>query len=143
MTVTKSIKLDTDSIRYIGLFESLVGVVVKDVIINDNKIIFVVKEGQAAMAIGKNGVNIKNLQNILNKKVEIVEFNPDPLAFLNNVFRPLKISNAYISEKSNSKKIIRISFERVKNNGVPIKVKLKKAKHLIRKYFDIDDIILS
>lgn len=147
MTVTRSIKLNTDSIRYIGLFESLVGVVVKDVIINDKKILFVVKEGHAGMAIGKKGINIKNLQGILNKKVEVIEFSQDPLTFLNNVFRPLKINNAYMSEKSNSRKVIKISFNKVDNrmrvNITPVKVRLKKAKFLIKKYFDIDDIILA
>ncbi len=147
MEATRSIKFDTDSIRYIGLFESIVGVVVKDIIINDKKILFVVKEGQAGMAIGKKGVNIKNLQNIINKKVEIIEFNTDPLTFLNNVFRPLKISNAYVSEKNDQKKVIKISFRnadnKLKSPVIQVKARLKKAKYLIKKYFNIDDILLS
>jgi len=134
------IKFDTDSIRYTGLFESLTGVVVKDCMVNDDKIIFVVKEGQAGMAIGKKGVNIKNLQEMLNKRVEIIEFNSNPLIFLNNIFRPLKISNAYLSEKNDEKKIIKISFDRDK---FKVRPKLRKAKFLVKKYFNIDDVIIS
>ncbi len=144
-----SIKFDTDSIRCIGLFESQTGVTVKDCMINGNKITFVVKEGQAGMAIGKNGSNVKNLQDMLKKKVEIIEFNNDPLTFISNLLRPLNIANAYTSESSDSRKIIKLTLGGSGSKSSKVKVnltlrpKLKKAKYLVKKYYNIDDIIIS
>lgn len=139
------IKLDTECIKYIGLFESLTGVVVKDCIVNGTKIMFIVKEGQAGIAIGKEGVNIKNLQNKINKKIEVIEFSQDPTKFITNIFRPMVASNAYISERSDNKKILRFDLVRPNNTQILINIKarLKKAKYLIKKYFDIDEAIIS
>ncbi|MCW1296490.1 MAG: NusA-like transcription termination signal-binding factor [Candidatus Parvarchaeota archaeon] len=134
------IKLDTECIRYMSLFETLTGATVKDCIINTDSLIFVVKEGDAGLAIGKNGQNIKNLEKMINKRVEVIEFSPDPLVFTSNIFRPIEVKNIYLSEKSDGKKIIYLST--VKNKTLT-KIKLKKAKSLVQKYFGISDIVLT
>jgi N utilization substance protein A len=133
------IKFNTECIRYISLFETFTNAAVKDCITDGDSIIFVVKEGDAGLAIGKNGQNIKNLEKLMNKRIEIVEFSPDPLAFVSNVFRPVDIKNIYLSEKSDGKKIIYMST--IKNKTLT-KIKLKKAKSLVQKYFGISDIVL-
>jgi N utilization substance protein A len=133
------IKFDSECIRYISLFETFTNAAVKDCITDGDSIIFVVKEGDAGLAIGKNGQNIKNLERLMNKRIEIVEFSPDPLAFVSNVFRPVDIKNIYLSEKSDGKKIIYMST--IKNKTLT-KIKLKKAKSLVQKYFGISDILL-
>ena len=92
------IKLDTEAIRYITLFETLTGAIVKDCIVEDNKILFIVKEGYAGIAIGKNGKNVKKLNEILNKEIEVLEFSEDPITFVSNIFKPLKVKNAYFGE---------------------------------------------
>ncbi|MGL6297993.1 MAG: NusA-like transcription termination signal-binding factor, partial [Methanobacteriaceae archaeon] len=50
-----SVKLSATEIRYIALFEDITGAMVKDCIIDDDngKIIFVVKNGDMGLAIGK------------------------------------------------------------------------------------------
>lgn len=133
------IKFDTESMRYAGLFETMTGSPVKDCIINSeqNKLIFVVKEGSAGLAIGRNGINIKNLQKILNKKIEVLEFSSDIVKFIENIFRPLKVRNVYISEKSDGKKVVRIETQK---SRALARVKLKKTKLLLKKYFNIDEI---
>jgi len=137
------IKLSLEDIAYINLFEKVTKANVKDCIFNPekNKIIFIVEEGQAGMAIGKNGVNIKKLEKKLNKKIEVLEFSKDPLKFLVNIFRPVRISNAYISERSDGKKILYASI--VKDKLGMVKAKMKSAKELLSKYYKFDEIIFQ
>jgi len=133
------IKLNTESIRYITLFESMTGALVKDCIVSDGKLLFIVREGQAGMAIGRNGANIKNLEKVLKRKIEIIEFSKEPIKFLQNIMRPLDVKNAYISERSDGKKILYFSSSR--KNPLLLS-KLKKVKFLLSKYFGIDGVSL-
>jgi len=133
------IKLDTDTIRYIGLFETMTKAFVKDCIPGEDKIVFVVKENNAKKAIGKKGVNVRYLQNALNKRIEIIEYSEDPLKFIRNIFRPAKMKEMYMSEKSNGIKVIHIAPSTDK--GL-VKSKLKTAKYFINKYYNIDEIMV-
>jgi N utilization substance protein A len=136
-------KLSSEDIGLINLFETTTHASVKDCIVNPekNKITFVVNEGQMGIAIGKNGINIKNLQVKLNKRIEILEHSNDPIKFLANMFRPIKINNAYISEHSDGKKVIHISL--AKDKIGMLKSKIKAAKELMPKYFNFNDIVFQ
>jgi N utilization substance protein A len=103
-----------------------------------NKITFVVNEGQAGIAIGKGGMNIKKLEEKLKKRVEVLEFAEDPVKFMTNIFRPIKINNAYVSEKSNGAKALHAQIS--KGNLGMIKAKIKTARELLSKYFRFDEI---
>ena len=65
--MTQAIKLTTDQIRLISLFQNVTKTTARDCIDDEqqNKIIFVVNSGKMGLAIGKGGSNIKSLQNIL------------------------------------------------------------------------------
>ena len=58
--MSTGIKFTSREMRYIALFQSITGATVKDCIVDNdlNRIIFVVKEGNIGMAIGKKGKNI-------------------------------------------------------------------------------------
>ena len=68
------IKLTGKEMRYIALFESITGASVKDCILDEeaNRVIFVVKEGDVGMAIGKGGKNIHLLERMTSKRHEII-----------------------------------------------------------------------
>ena len=135
------IKFNTESIRFINLFESVTGAKVKDCIFdeNKNKILFIIKRGQAGLAIGKNGSNVKKMERMINKQVEILEFSNDPIEFIVNIFRPIKIKDAYLSEKSNGEKVLHITLSD-ENLGIT-RTKMKVAKSLITRYFNINEIM--
>jgi len=135
------IKIDTNKIGYINVFESITGAHVKDCIIDEetNKVIFLVKEGHAAKSIGKNGINVQNIQRAIKQTVEIVEYSDTPQKFICNFFRPAKISNIYISEKSDGTKIIHLTPE--SDKGL-IKNKLVRAKKFVKTYYEISDIVV-
>jgi len=146
MNAKVKIKLDTDSIKHISIFESMTGAFVKDCIIGEDRVLYVVKPGQAGLAIGKYGNNIKQLSRSIKKEVEIVEFSNNLNKFLNNLFRPMLVNNLVRVER-NGKVAIRINL--VNNNSqaskpnLTINSRLKKAKFFVKKYFGIDELLLG
>ena len=76
------VKLSAESIRYLTLFESLTGASVKDCIVQDDKVIFVVRKGDMGIAIGKGGINVERARELIGKKIEIIEHSDDPVEFI-------------------------------------------------------------
>ena len=72
----RSIKLSTDQIRLISLFQNVTKATARDCLDDEkqDRIIFVVNQGKMGLAIGRGGSNIKSLQNILKRNVELVEY---------------------------------------------------------------------
>jgi N utilization substance protein A len=134
------IKFNTDSMAYIALFESSTGAHVKDCLVEEGKLVFVVEEGHAGLAIGKNGINVKKLQNATTRQIEILEFSKDPVKFVANIFRPLNIKGGYVSERSDGMKVLHVIAPK---NRMLAKVKIKKVKSLVPKYFKIDSVEFS
>ena len=60
-----TVKLCTDSIRTIAMFENITKVHARDCLMNDEGVYFVVDHGKMGKAIGKNGANMKNLRKVL------------------------------------------------------------------------------
>src|SRR3989344_9156663 len=89
-------KLTKDSIQYINLFERLTRANVKACFINA-QLIFIVEQGHASKAIGKNGVNVKKIESLVNKKIKIVEYNNDPIIFIKSLIFPLKVKDAILN----------------------------------------------
>ena len=142
MSVSK-FKLSSEDIAFINLFEGVTRAGVKDCMVDEQKgkIMFVVNEGQAGIAIGKGGVNIKQLQEKLKKRIEILEYSGDPIKFVSNIFRPIKLHNAYVTEKSDGKKVLTVSLS--KDRPGMLKQKMRTARELVPKYFDFDELIFQ
>ncbi len=84
------IKFTSETIGYINLFENLTRSRVKDCYILKDEVIFIVHEGEAGKAIGRDGVNIKKASMMLKKKIKVVEFNSNPEKFVENMISPQK-----------------------------------------------------
>jgi len=74
--MSRGIRFTNREMRFIALFESITGATVRDCIIDDenNRIIYVVKEGEMGIAIGKRGKNVSLLEKMTGKRHEIIEF---------------------------------------------------------------------
>ena len=83
----QSIKLTTDQMRLMSLFQNVTGATARDCVEDEkqDRIIFVVNSGKMGLAIGKGGSHIKTLQNIVKRNVELVEYSDDPAVFLKNM----------------------------------------------------------
>ncbi|MEM4699337.1 MAG: NusA-like transcription termination signal-binding factor [Candidatus Nezhaarchaeales archaeon] len=141
------IKLFSDELRYLSLFESVTGAQAKDCIIDNEggRILFVVKEGQMGLAIGKNGSNVKRLSKLLGKNVEVVEYADEPEALIRNSLLPAKVHAVKIVKSPDKKSI---AFVTVSPNEKKIAIgkdggRIARARILAKRYFDIDNVIIS
>jgi N utilization substance protein A len=140
------VKLSTDGIRYIALFESLTGARAKDCFedTENNRLIFVVKSGDMGLAIGKGGDHINRVKKAIGKHVEIIEHSDDPVEFVKNAFHPVSIKNASLVVKDDK----RIAYVEVhsKEKGLAIGrdgKNIEKVKKLSARHHNIDDVIIQ
>lgn len=108
MTIT----YDQKSIGVIMTFEKLTKAHVKNCVM-DKTVLFVVKEGDAGKAIGKNGMNIQRLSKLLKKPVRIVEYSEDPVTFVKNL---IKNTNSKVYKSTNGE--ITIEPHTSKDKGI-------------------------
>ena len=123
--------------QYISLFESLTGAKVKDCIVNGT-IFFIVHENEMGKAIGKQGLNIKRVENTLKKKIRLVEFSNNVLQFVGNLIAPIKAKE--IKEEDG---IITIYGNDTKSKGILIgrdRHNLNQINDIVKRYFDVKEV---
>lgn len=78
---------DTDTLRLMTVFENMTHTSPKDCIVDgdSNCVYFVVQEGKAGAAIGKNGTNVKHVQSAIKKDIKIFEYSSDLRTFVKNI----------------------------------------------------------
>ncbi len=140
----KGIRLTNKEMRYIALFESVTGARVVDCIVDDrlNRIIFVIKEGDAGLAIGKRGKNIALLERMTGKKHEIIEFSEDPTQFIKNALKPATVREVRMIERLDGKPVAVVTVD-PKDKGIAIGRNGRNAERLrflAKKYFQIENV---
>ncbi|MDH5461583.1 MAG: NusA-like transcription termination signal-binding factor [Candidatus Bathyarchaeota archaeon] len=142
--MSSGIKFTSREMRYIALFESITGAMVKDCIIDDelNRIIFVVKKGEVGMAIGKRGKNIRLLEKMTGKRHEIIEHSDNPAQFIKNALKPARVKEIRITERPDGKTIAVVAVN-PKDKGVAIGKNGRNAERirfLAKRYFQIQHV---
>ena len=145
--MTSGIKITSKEMRYISLFESITGANVKDCIVNEeqSRVIFVVKEGEIGMAIGRGGRNIHTLERMTGKKHEIIEYSERPAQFIKNALKPAMVKEVRITERPNGKTMAVVTVN-PKDKGVAIGKNGKNAERLrflAKKYFEIENVSIT
>lgn len=145
--MTQSIKLTTDQMRMMSLFQNVTGATARDCVEDEkqDRVIFVVNTGKMGLAIGKGGVHIKSLQNIVKRNVELVEFDEDPAKFLSNLLNSKLISEVKINKRTDgSKQAIVMVDPRKKGIVVGREGRnAEKARLLAKRYFDITSVLIN
>jgi len=85
-----TVKLGTESIRTIALFERITRVHARDCLITEKCVYFLVDSGKVGLAVGKNGSNIREVKKILGKPVKVYEYSNDPSTLVNNIVPNIK-----------------------------------------------------
>ncbi len=145
--MASGIKFTSREMRYIALFESITGATVKDCIVDNdlNRIIFIVKEGNIGMAIGRRGKNIHLLERMTGKKHEVIEHSENPSQFIRNALKPAKVDEIRISERPDGKTIAVVSVN-PKDKGVAIGKNGRNAERirfLAKRYFQIQNVSIT
>ncbi len=144
--MTQTIKLTTDQMRLISLFQNVTGATARDCVEDEkkNRVIFVVNSGKMGLAIGKGGSHIKSLQNLVKKNVELVEYYDDPEKFLKNMLNSKLVSEVKISKRSDGSTQAIVIVDPTKKGIVVGREgrNAEKARLLARRYFDITSVLI-
>ena len=145
--MTSGIKFTSKEMRYISLFESITGANVKDCIVNEeqSRVIFVVKEGEIGMAIGRGGRNIHTLEKMTGKKHEIIEYSERPAQFIKNALKPAMVKEVRITERPNGKTMAVVTVN-PRDKGVAIGKNGRNAERLrflAKRYFQIESVSIT
>ena len=141
-----AVKLSQTEMQFINIFQGIVNVVIRDCLIDeeDNKVVFVVSEGQAGLAIGKRGVNINKLKELIAKDVEIIEHSMDPAKFIRNCFLPIVIKEVVFLDRKSGKAATVDVDNRDKGRAIGRNGKnINKVKSLVLRQFDIVDVMIK
>lgn len=126
------------TLRLLTIFENISNVSVRDCFVDDGVIYYVVEEGDAKKAIGRNGVLIKNAEKIIGKKIKIFEYSPNVKVFVKNMIPRCKEINII----ENDEKKIEIKVSRndrgliIGRNGKNIKI----YKEILKRIYNITDL---
>jgi N utilization substance protein A len=145
--MTTGIKITSNEMRFIALFESITSANAKDCIIDEEqgRVLFVVSEGQIGVAIGRGGRNIHTLERMTGKKHEIIEYSEDAAQFIKNALKPATVKEVRITEKPDGKSIAVVAVN-PKDKGVAIGKNGRNAERLrflAKRYFDIQNVSIT
>jgi N utilization substance protein A len=131
------IKFDTETLRLMTLFENVTGVPVRDCLVDENVVYFVVDEDKVGIAIGKNGNSVKNVESLINKTIKIFGFSKDLKKFVKNL-----IPKAIDIEVEGEKVVVK-----VEKSERPIIIgregkNLKILKELVKRSHNVSDITI-
>ena len=133
--------------RLMSLFQNVTGATARDCVEDEkqNRVIFVVNEGKMGLAIGKGGSHIKNLQNIVKRNVEIVEYSDDPIKFLKNILNPKLVNEVKMNKRDDGTLQAIVSVD-PRKKGIVVGREgrnAEKARLLAKRYFDITSVLIN
>lgn len=88
------------------------------------------------LAIGRKGSNIRKMQRVLGKRVEMVEYSPELEKFTKNVFKPAEVTG--VERRDDGKITVYVSKGDL---GIAIGkggCTIEKARNLLSRYFDAE-----
>jgi N utilization substance protein A len=140
-------RLSNDELQYLSLFETITGAQAEDCVIDNkrNRVLFVVKEEKMGLAIGRNGSNVKRLVKLLGRNVEVVEHADKPEDLIKNSLLPAKVCAVKIVKDLDGKTKAFVTVD-PKEKSIAIGKdgsKIMRARILAKRYFDIDNVIIS
>lgn len=144
--MSEKIKLNPDEFRLLSLFQTVTTAIARDCVIDDKmeRVIFVVNKGQMGMAIGKGGSNIKQLQNVITKKIELVEYSDNPIDFIKNIFNSNMINEVKLNDRIDGTKQVLVVVD-IKKKGLIVGKdgrNVDKARTLAKRYFNISNVLV-
>ncbi len=135
-------KYNSDTIRNLQLFTKVTSIQPLDCFEAGNHIIFILPPNSAPKAIGKQGKNIKQIKNSLQKEVKVVEKADSIETLIKNFLFPLK--TIYIKKQEDNSKVMEIKFQNRNDRRILLNNQqelLKCLKKVVEHYYkDIEDI---
>ncbi|WP_135826830.1 NusA-like transcription termination signal-binding factor [Halorussus ruber] len=135
--------------QFIALFEDETGATARDCVVfedgedGDERVVFLVKPGDMAQAIGSGGETVRKVEEQLGREVMLVEDADTPEAFVANALAPAAVYNVTVSEDDET-----IAYAEVDSEDTGIAIgeggrNITAAEKLAKRHYDIDDIQLT
>lgn len=138
------IKLSSDQLGLISIFQNMSGATVRDCIVDEKggRMIFIVSKGQMGLAIGKKGATIQNIERVVKQPVEVVEWSDDPAEMIRNALDPRFVMEVRISDRLDGTKGASVVVDPRKKGAVLGRGgrNAEKARLIAKKYFDIGNL---
>ncbi len=134
--------LTNEDLEMMKVLEQNTGSHAHDVVMNGDKIIFVIKTGELGKAIGKQGANIQKLRDAFKKPVEVVEWSEERDKFIANLFFPVAVTTITEGQTPDGKPMLVLEVDPA-NKGLAIGKqgeKIKRARLLMQRLYDLADV---
>lgn len=133
--------------RLMSLFQNVTGATARDCVEDEkqDRVIFVVNEGKMGLAIGKGGSHIKNLQNIVKRNVELVEYFDDATKFLKNILNSKLVTDVKLNKRDDGTLQAIVTVD-PKKKGIVVGREgrnAEKARLLAKRYFEISSVLIN
>ena len=129
---------DVELIQTINMFEQVTHARVKEAFYFKEILTFIVQEGDIYKALGKNLVNLKKLESMLQKKIKIVEYSTDLIKFITSLISPYKVESIVQDGK-----VVTLTDSDQKTKGLLIGAKAQNLiayEAVVKKYFEIEEL---
>jgi len=138
------IRLGSEDIQFLNLFEKLTGAKATDMVQTEETICFLVQKEDMGLAIGKKGSNIEKVRSKFGKNIQVIEYSEDYAQFVKNMFQSAEIREVRISEAGKGKNLVVKTSRRDKKNIIGVRgEKIKIARILLDRYLNLKDIIIE
>ena len=101
------ITLSNETVQFINMASKYSGANIRDCVVEDDRVVFVVDKGQLGVAIGSKAKNLEKLRSLFKKSIKFVEFDEDKARFVRNLCKPYEVTKVTV-EGADDASVIRI-----------------------------------
>jgi N utilization substance protein A len=139
------VELSDEARRLVALFEDEAAVTVRDCVVDEDhdQVVYLVKRGEMADAIGPGGQTVEGVEERLGREVKLVEAAETAEDFVANALAPAAVYNVTVSENDDTVAYVEVAQE---DRGAAIGREgrnIDAARQLAKRHFDIDGIELT
>lgn len=135
------IKLTSEQLSLISMFQGMTGATARDCIIDDklNRLIFVVAKGQMGLAIGRDGASVKKIERSVRRPVEVVEWADGIEELMRNALGAKHIQRIEVADRLDGTKGV-VVYVDPRKKGAVLGLggkNAEKVRMLAKRYFDV------
>jgi len=137
-------RITVEELRYLSIFSELTGAMafrcVEDE--DNNRLIFLVKPEDMGKAIGRGGRNIRLLERLFSKNVEVVQYSNDLETMVRNLFPGVRLVNVNIVRRGQTR-VVYIKVDE-KDLGKAIGRggrNSNRARLILRNLFNVENVV--
>ncbi len=134
----KKIVFDGRLLQTMSLFEKITHAKLRDCIVDESQIVFVVMPNEMGKALGMNAVNVRKLSTLLKKRIRIVEYSDDCISFIKSLLYPVLVKDIVVEEG-----VVTIAASDAHSRGLLIgrnAMHLRANEAIVQRYFPVQEL---